>query len=67
MDVAQLNFTSKPGKTCNGCLFDESHSSVCREACAAAVRASMPDCDKGVIYVLVETDPRQLALIGGDA
>ena len=47
MDIAQLNFTSKPGKTCNGCLFDDSRAAVCREACAAAVRASMPDCDDG--------------------
>lgn len=63
MDIAQLNFTSKPGTTCNGCLFDESRHSTCIEACIAAVRAGMKDCDDGVIYVLVETDPRQLTII----
>lgn len=62
MDIASLNFTSKPGKSCLGCLFEESRSTVCREACAAAVRAGMPDCDDGVIYVLVEADPRQLEI-----
>lgn len=62
MDIASLKFTSKPGKTCNGCLFDESRHETCVKVSEIAVRAGMPDCDDGVIYVQVETDPRQMEI-----
>lgn len=52
------------GNKCNGCLFNGQWSEVCKRASAAAVRAGFSDCDRGVIYVAVERDPRQLDIVG---
>jgi hypothetical protein len=52
-----------PARRCTGCIFDGQWSEVCKRASAAAVRAGMQDCDQGVIYVLVEKDPRQIDLV----
>lgn len=51
------------GSKCRGCIFDGQWSEVCKRAAAAAVRAGFQDCDKGVIYVAVERDPRQLSVL----
>lgn len=55
---------------CAGCCFKGQASKVCKAACAAAVRAGMPDCDerdtatgRTFIYVLVQIDPRQTSII----
>lgn len=59
----------KPERACSGCLFKGQKSKVCVQAGTAARLAGMPDCeerdvesDKTHIYVLVQTDPRQLDL-----
>ena len=73
MDIANLQFTAQllpmvaPINACNGCLFSNEKVSVCREVCRIAVAAGLPDCDsepsgKRVIYVLPETDPRQISI-----
>lgn len=63
MDPANTKFTTAPAKTCKGCLFNGERSPVCHKATALAVRAGLEDCDSGVIYIAVETDPRQLDLL----
>lgn len=54
---------------CSGCVFKGQASKVCIRACAAAVRAGLPDCEdkdpatgRTHIYLAVETDPRQIDL-----
>lgn len=58
---------------CDGCLFDGQVSRVCIQACDIAAAAGQPDCDDPlvgqvgtVIYVLDDSDPRQLPLLGGE-
>lgn len=55
---------------CDGCLFADQASKVCIRASAIAVAAGFPDCDDPsvgqagtVIYVLDDSDPRQLPLL----
>ena len=54
---------------CDGCLFRGQRSSVCFRAADIAVAAGDPDCDqvlpgrRSVIYVLHNSDPRQMPLI----
>lgn len=47
---------------CSGCAFRYQGVAVCIEAARLAVLASLPDCDSGYVYQVVETDERQLAL-----
>lgn len=64
LSLDSIQFTTKPGKTCRGCLFDGQHSSVCNRALDLAQRADMPHCeDAGVVYVAKPVDPRQTNLL----
>lgn len=62
VEPEKMQFTASPAKSCRGCLFERQFSPVCKRAAALAVKADLPDCDAGFIYVLVETDPRQLSI-----
>lgn len=64
MHPATTQFTTSPGKSCHGCLWEHERSSVCHEVAKVAVRAGLSDCEyAGVIYVLTVADARQLELI----
>ena len=58
-----IQFTTRPAKSCRGCLFDGQHSSICDRACQAAARAELDHCEHGFIYVEKKVDPRQVSLI----
>lgn len=47
---------------CAGCTFRGQRSKVCKEATRLALRADLPDCDDGYIYVPIAVDPRQLII-----
>lgn len=47
---------------CTGCVFSRQDAAVCHRAVAAALRAGLPDCDEGFIYVLVPVDERQMTI-----
>lgn len=76
VDPALMQFkavSARKHRSCSGCLFDGQRVKVCREACEIARRANLPDCDdidpmtnKSLIYVLRETDPRQIDLVNGE-
>lgn len=64
MNPATMQFTTAPGKSCSGCLFEHERSTVCHEAALVAVRAGLPDCEySGLVYVAVVVDARQLDLL----
>ncbi len=48
---------------CSGCAFRGQRSKVCKEATRLALRADLPDCDEGFIYVPIVVDPRQLTIV----
>ncbi|WP_208281108.1 hypothetical protein [Massilia oculi] len=58
-----IQFTTRPAKSCRGCLFNGQHSSICDRACRAAQRAELEHCERGFIYVAKPVDPRQVSLI----
>jgi hypothetical protein len=63
LEPERMQFVDKPASSCRGCLFNGQTPDVCKRAGEAALRAEMPDCEKGgVIYVERKTDPRQLAI-----
>lgn len=62
LDPAAMRFTVKAATSCRNCLFEGQRSSVCHKASAVAVRADLPDCDAGFVYVTVPVDPRQLTI-----
>jgi len=64
-DPASMQFTTRLGGTCKGCIFEKQRVSVCRKAADAAALAGLADCDTGVIYILRAQDPRQLNLVEG--
>ncbi len=47
---------------CSGCVFRGQRSKVCKEATRLALRADLPDCDDGFVYVAIPVDPRQLTI-----
>lgn len=63
LDPAQMRFTSRPAKSCAGCLFSSQRASVCHTASSVAVRAGLHDCDEGVVYVSLQIDPRQIEIV----
>lgn len=63
LDPASMRFTVKVATSCRGCLFSGQRSSVCHQASAVAVRADLPDCDAGFVYVALAVDPRQLTIV----
>jgi hypothetical protein len=62
VEPAAMRFRAKPGKSCSGCLFKGQRARVCAEATRIALRAELPDCDDGFVYVPILTDPRQLTI-----
>ncbi len=58
-----IQFTTRPAKSCRGCLFQDQHSSICDRACQAAEKAELEHCERGFIYVEKKVDPRQVSLI----
>lgn len=65
LDPASMRFTSRPTSvnSCQGCVFRGQRSKVCKEATRLALRAGMPDCDDGYVYVPIVVDPRQLVIV----
>lgn len=71
MNPAELRFKAVEAScACIGCVFNKESYRTCVTACDLAVQRGMPDCDdkapsgKTYIYVLDETDPRQMDLLG---
>lgn len=62
LEPEKINFTTKPAKSCHGCMFDDQHYEVCNRACDVADLAGMPLCEDGYVYVLRPVDPRQLSI-----
>lgn len=62
LDPSRILFTTKSAKSCRGCLFSGQRASVCHQAAAVALRADLPDCDRGFVYVPIPIDERQLTL-----
>jgi len=62
INPADMRFTVKVAKSCRSCLFDGQRASVCHQAAAVAMRADLPDCDSGFIYVPIPIDERQLTI-----
>lgn len=61
IDPATIDFTTKPGKDCKGCLFQRQKITVCNKVEQIAEKESLPKCDDvNIIYVAREVDPRQL-------
>ncbi|MDN4038668.1 hypothetical protein [Massilia sp. YIM B02443] len=60
-----IQFTTKPAKSCRGCLFEHQRSAVCDRACQAAQRAELAHCERGFVYVAKPVDTRQFSIIEG--
>ena len=60
-----IQFTTRPAKSCRGCLFQKQPSSICDRACEIAQRAELEHCERGFIYVEKPVDPRQVSIIEG--
>mgnify|MGYP001557051756 CR=1 FL=1 len=60
-----MQFTTRPAKSCRGCLFQKQPSSICDRACEIAQRAELEHCERGFIYVKKPVDPRQVSIIEG--
>ena len=58
-----MQFTTRPAKSCRGCLFQGQHSAVCDRACDVAQLAELEHCTRGFIYVETPADPRYISLI----
>jgi hypothetical protein len=67
LEPSAMAFVAEPGKSYHGCLFDRQSSKVCRKASFAAIRAGLPDCDDGFVYVAAPMDPRQIDLLKNEA
>lgn len=75
MDPETLRFKPARAPTyadCEGCMFIGQSSPICRRASAISADAGGADCDDphpqwgSIIYVLDDSDPRQLPLLGGE-
>ena len=75
MDLHDLQFTAKlmpllsKLNNCQGCIFENEKSAVCREVSKIAEKLNIYDCDtepfgKRVIYILPEIDSRQISIFG---
>ena len=70
MNLAEIRFKAiESSRGCSACLFYGESYRSCVNACDKAVQRGMPDCDdkapsgKTYVYVLDETDPRQMNLL----
>lgn len=73
MLALELGTRKNPELACQGCLFKGQRSKVCAQAGQLARLAGLPDCEdvdqasgKTWIYLLRETDSRQLTFIKGE-
>jgi hypothetical protein len=66
LDPRAIEFKARsaPPMSCKGCVFDHQSSAVCTVAGREAKLRGLEACDAGVVYVLVEKDPRQLGIEG---
>lgn len=72
MNPAELRFKAVEARpdSCAKCIFKDASHRGCVTASDLAVQRGLPDCDdkapsgKTYIYVLDETDPRQMDLLG---
>lgn len=74
MNLAEIRFKAiESSRGCSACLFYGESYRSCVNACDKAVQRGLPDCDdkapsgKTYVYVLDETDPRQMDLLDKDA
>lgn len=72
IDPDTIRFKAAPAPVageCNGCLFIGQRASTCRHANDLAAVNDQPDCDqllpdgRSIIYILDDSDPRQLPLL----
>jgi hypothetical protein len=69
IDPSTIRFTAQGSIGCTGCLFRSQKYTVCDAAHDIAVAAGLPPCsgDSGeFIYIIDESDPRQLQLLHAD-
>lgn len=63
IDPASVDFTTKPGKTCKGCLYQKQRSSVCNQVEDICKREGIARCSLvDVIYIRRVVDDRQLTI-----
>lgn len=62
LEPSTMRFAVKVATSCRGCLFAGQRASVCHQASAVAMRADLPDCDRGFVYVPIPIDARQLTI-----
>lgn len=55
-----LEFKARQGRQCGACAFNAQWSEVCTIANAEALKRGLKRCEDGVVYVLIERDPRQI-------
>ena len=76
IDPAAMRFAAREAElrdSCCGCIFRTSGSAICFRAARIARFIGQPDCDDATpsgsryIYILDESDPRQLPLVGVEA
>ena len=70
MNPSEIRFKAvESSRGCSACLFYGESYRSCVNACDKAVQRGLPDCDdkapsgKTYVYVLDETDPRQMDLL----
>jgi hypothetical protein len=70
MNPSEIRFKAvESSRGCSACLFYGESYRSCVNACDKAVQRGLPDCDdkapsgKSYVYVLDETDPRQMDLL----
>lgn len=64
IDPASIQFTTRPARSCRGCIFDGQWWRVCQQASEIAELAGLVDCEKGkIIYVAKARDPRQIDIM----
>jgi len=70
MNLSEIRFAAvESSRGCSACLFYGESFRSCVAICDKAVQRGLPDCDdkapsgKTYVYVLDETDPRQMNLL----
>jgi hypothetical protein len=72
MNIAEIRFKAvevDSWNECSGCMFYKESFSTCEAACEKAVQDGLPDCEdlapsgNSYVYVLDESDPRQMNLL----
>lgn len=63
IDPATVDFTTKPGKTCAGCIFQRQRIAVCNKVEEIAKKEALARCGiVEVVYVKRVVDGRQLII-----